>query len=148
MKQGLLLFAHGARDPNWAVPFDDVARRVRLAQPLWPVELAYLEFMSPDLRCAGERLASAGCVQVDVVPLFLGAGGHVRKDLPMLLDDLRATYPAVKWELRRAIGEVDSVIDAMAQAAVASVQLLTGPSRFDPGPAGREPAPAHIAKTP
>ena len=29
MKRGLLLFAHGARDPRWALPFEDVAARVR-----------------------------------------------------------------------------------------------------------------------
>ena len=142
MKQGLLLFAHGARDPNWAVPFDDVARQVRLAQPTWPVELAFLEFMSPDLRCAGTRLAQAGCEQVDVVPLFLGAGGHVRKDLPLLLDELRAMYPAVKWELRRAIGEIDSVIGAMAHAAVASVQIAATSAPVEAGPVEREPAAA------
>ena len=150
MKQGLLLFAHGARDPNWAVPFDDVARRVRLAQPTWPVELAFLEFMTPDLRSAGARLAQAGCEQVDVVPLFLGAGGHVRKDLPQLLDELRALYPAMQWELRRAIGEIDSVIGAMAQAAVALVQTAAETARFDVETSGQEPAcaPAHIANTP
>ena len=147
MKQGLLLFAHGARDPNWAVPFDDVARQVRLAQPTWPVELAFLEFMSPDLRCAGALLAQAGCEQVDVVPLFLGAGGHVRKDLPLLLDELRATYPAVKWELRRAIGEIDTVIGAMAQAAVASVQISVGTAPVERGPAERESAAVPAAPT-
>lgn len=148
MKQGLLLFAHGARDPNWAVPFDDVARRVRLAQPTWPVEMAFLEFMSPDLRSAGTRLAQAGCGHVDVVPLFLGAGGHVRKDLPLLLDELRALFPATQWELRRAIGEIDSVIEAMAQAAVASVQTAADTARLDAGPVGQESARAHIANTP
>ena len=148
MKQGLLLFAHGARDPNWAVPFDNVARQVRLAQPTWPVELAFLEFMSPDLRGAGAQLAQAGCDQVDVVPLFLGAGGHVRKDLPLLLDELRAVYPAVKWELRRAIGEIDSVIGAMARAAVASVQIQVGTAPVETDPAERESAPADVAKTP
>ena len=82
------------------------------------VELAFLEFMTPTLRDAGAALAAAGCTQVDVVPLFLGAGGHVRKDLPALLDDLRTTCPDTAWRLRRAIGEIDSVIDAMAVAAL------------------------------
>ena len=148
MKQGLLLFAHGARDPNWAVPFDDVARRVRLAQPTWPVELAFLEFMSPDLCSAGTRLAQVGCEQVDVVPLFLGAGGHVRKDLPLLLDELRALFPATQWQLRRAIGEIDSVIEAMAQAATASVQTAADTARLGAEPAGQEPGRDHIANTP
>ena len=115
---GVLLFAHGARDPRWSVPFDAVAGRLRAAEPALEVELAFLEFMAPTLRDAGDRLAYAGCATVDVVPLFLGAGGHVRKDLPALLDDLRAAHPQVHWRLGPAIGEIDSVIDAMAQAVL------------------------------
>jgi sirohydrochlorin cobaltochelatase len=119
MKRGLLLFAHGARDPGWALPFEDVADRIRRAAPGVPVELCYLEFMQPGLAEGGHRLAALGCERVDVVPLFLGAGGHVRKDLPALLGELSAAHSGVRWELRPAIGEIDSVIEAMAQAALA-----------------------------
>ena len=118
MKRGLLLFAHGARDPRWAEPFEAVAIRARLQQPGWAVQLAYLEFMAPTLIDAGHRLAADGCERVDVVPLFLGAGGHVRKDLPVLLDELRAAHPGTRWLLQRAVGEQCGVIDAMADAAV------------------------------
>ena len=118
MKRGLLLFAHGARDPRWALPFEDVARRVRQSEPNLSVELAFLEFMAPDLATAGRVLAARGCAHVDVVPLFLGAGGHVRKDLPALLQALGAECPSVRWQLSPAIGEIDSVVDAMAQAAL------------------------------
>ncbi|WP_457337735.1 sirohydrochlorin chelatase [Rhizobacter sp. P5_C2] len=117
MSRGLLLFAHGARDPRWALPFEDVATRVRLAHPGVPVALAFLEFMAPDLREAGRQLATQGCTRVDVLPLFLGAGGHVRKDLPELLDELAAAHPGVRWQLHPAVGELDPVIAAMADAA-------------------------------
>ena len=117
MKRGLLLFAHGARDPRWAEPFEAVAARARVHQSTWIVQLAFLELMSPTLIDAGHALAAAGCERVDVVPLFLGAGGHVRKDLPALLDELRAAHPGVRWQLQRAIGEQADVIDAMARAA-------------------------------
>ena len=118
-KRGLLLFAHGARDPRWAEPFEQVVQRVRQRDPALTVELAYLELMAPSLRDAGRSLVDFGCQRIDVVPLFLGAGGHVRKDLPVLLDELRAAHPGVQWHLRRAIGELDRVIDAMADAALA-----------------------------
>jgi len=114
---GLLLFAHGARDPNWARPFQAVADRVRAARPGVPVELAFLEFMTPDIATAGRALADAGCTDVAIVPLFLGAGGHVRKDLPVLVERLRADHPQVGWTLSPAVGELDPVIDAMARAA-------------------------------
>ena len=129
MKPGLLLFAHGARDPNWALPFEAVADIVRKQRPAVPVELAFLEFMNPALPEAGRRLASLGCTQVAVVPLFLGAGGHVRKDLPALLAELAKAHAGVSWTLQPAIGEIDSVVQAMALAAVA---LSDGPASSDP----------------
>jgi sirohydrochlorin cobaltochelatase len=118
MKPGLLLFAHGARDPSWALPFEAVAEIIRKQRPQMPVQLAFLEFMSPSLLDAGERLAGMGCTEVAVVPLFLGAGGHVRKDLPALLSDLAQAHAGVSWNLQPAIGEIDSVVLAMAQASI------------------------------
>jgi len=118
MNQGLILFAHGARDPRWAAPFEAVAGKVRAAQPGVMLRLAYLEFMSPGLAEAGAELAAAGCSTVQVLPMFLGAGGHVRRDLPLLMDTLRAAHPTVLFTLHGAIGELDSVADAMAAAAM------------------------------
>ena len=63
---------------------------------------------------------AAGCSAVDVVPLFLGAGGHVRKDIPVLMARLQAEHPGVQFRLRPAIGEADGVIAAMAAVALAS----------------------------
>jgi sirohydrochlorin cobaltochelatase len=125
---GLLLFAHGARDPLWARPFEAVAQRVREAQPGTPVTLAFLEFMSPNIATAGASLAAQGCTEVTVLPLFLGAGGHVRKDLPVLLAQLAQQHPGVRWQLAAAVGEMPSVIESMAQAALA----LLNPSRPAP----------------
>lgn len=118
MKRGLLLFAHGARDPRWALPFEDVARRIRAADPDVPVALCFLEFMTPGLVEAGSALAAQGCDRIEVVPLFLGAGGHVRKDLPALLEQLREAHPHAQWLLRPAVGEDASVVEAMARAAL------------------------------
>lgn len=115
---GLLLFAHGARDPNWALPFEAVLRRVREKAPGLEVTLSFLEFMAPTLVDAGGTLAQAGCTRVDIVPLFLGTGGHVRKDLPLLIDTLRQSHPQVIWTLQPSIGEAPAVIEAMATAAL------------------------------
>lgn len=117
-RTGLLLFAHGARDPNWALPFEAVLRRVREQAPDIVVSLSFLEFMAPTLLEAGGTLATAGCARVAIVPLFLGAGGHVRKDLPALIEALRNTHPQVAWTLQPSIGEASGVIEAMATAAL------------------------------
>jgi sirohydrochlorin cobaltochelatase len=126
MTQGLILFAHGARDPRWAAPFEDTAARIRVLQPQLRVRLAYLDFMTPDLGGAVDDLAAAGCDRVDVVPMFLGSGGHVRQDLPRLLEELRGRHAGLALVLHTAIGEVPSVVQAMADAAAAAAAATGG----------------------
>ena len=118
MKPGLLLFAHGSRDARWADPFEAVAARVRAQAPAFAVALAYLELMSPSIDEAASLLVAQGCDRIDVVPLFLGAGGHVRGDLPELLQRLQRTHAAVTWRLQPAIGAAPEVVAAMAAAAL------------------------------
>jgi len=117
MPSGLVLLAHGARDPRWAAPFEAVARRIAEQRPQLAVRLAFLEFMAPALPAAAAQLLAEGCRRIVVQPMFLGTGGHVRRDLPLLLDELRRGRPDVRFELATAIGELETVIAAMADAA-------------------------------
>lgn len=114
---GLLLFAHGARDPRWAASFELVAQRVTLMHPNTHVRLAFLELMSPDLATAARELHSLGCRKIHVLPLFLGTGGHLRRDLPALVATLSQEMPDLKLVLQGAVGEHPLVIQAMADAA-------------------------------
>ncbi len=119
---GLILFAHGARDPVWARPFERVADAVRAARPDWAVTLAFLEFMTPDLPSAGDYLSEIGCQRVTVLPLFLGVGGHVRKDLPALVARLRERHPHIQWELAPPIGEDERLVQTLAAIALGSIE--------------------------
>ncbi|RTL31082.1 MAG: cobalamin biosynthesis protein CbiX [Burkholderiales bacterium] len=118
-RSGILLFAHGARDPAWARPFETVADRLRERASASgdEVTLAYLEFMSPTIAGAAADLVRKGCTRITVVPLFLGAGGHVRKDLPQLLEDMGRQHPDVQWILSPAVGETDVLIQGLVDAA-------------------------------
>jgi sirohydrochlorin cobaltochelatase len=115
---GLILFAHGARDPRWAEPFERLKRKVQTARPSAPVSLAYLEIMHPDLVGAADQLVAAGCRSLRIVPVFLGQGGHVREDLPAMVATLAARHPAVAITLMTAVGEHDAVLDRIADVAV------------------------------
>jgi sirohydrochlorin cobaltochelatase len=118
MSDGLILFAHGARDPRWSAPFEAVAAQVRAQRPGLSVRLAFLEFMSPSLPEAAAALHAQGCRRLCVLPMFLGVGGHVRKDLPALLEAIAHAHPDLAVRLSPAIGEQDDVVQAMASAAL------------------------------
>ncbi len=135
--QGLIVLAHGARDPAWAAPFERVVALVQQARPQWAVALAYLEFMAPDLLDAGAQMAAAGCRHVTILPAFLGAGGHVRKDVPRLLAELHTRHPAVHWHLAAAVGEHPLLVQAMVEIALGHGALSqTHHDGAMPAPAG------------
>jgi sirohydrochlorin cobaltochelatase len=117
-RRGILLFGHGARDPQWALPFERIAARLRELDPAIEVQLGFLEFMQPDLPGAARALVERGCTVVAIVPLFLGAGGHVRRDVPPLVEALGGRHPGTRFSLHPAIGEIPAVVDAMAQASL------------------------------
>ncbi|WP_175728371.1 sirohydrochlorin chelatase [Burkholderia ambifaria] len=116
---GIVLFGHGARDPRWAEPFERLAARLRgSGAPAPQVSLAFLELMTPSLATAVAAQVAAGCTRITVVPVFFGQGGHVRRDLPQLVDACRAAHPNVEIRCATAVGEDDGVLDAIARYCI------------------------------
>ena len=112
--RGVVLFAHGARDPEWAAPFHQVRTRLSASRPECRIELAFLELMEPALDDAIARLVEQGALAITVFPLFMAQGGHLKNDLPRILEDIRARFPRVPIALEKPIGEVPEVLDAIA----------------------------------
>jgi len=109
---GLILFGHGARDPRWREPFDRLAADVAESHP-GPVSVAFLDMMSPDLQAACLGAVERGAGRIVVVPLFLGTGGHVRRDLPALLESA-SEVAGVPVTAADAVGEDSQVLAALA----------------------------------
>jgi sirohydrochlorin cobaltochelatase len=107
----VILFAHGAREPEWARPFERLRDRLRASG--LRVELAYLGTMSPSLEEAAGVLARKGAATVTIVPLFLGQGGHLKEDLPKMVDDIRSLYPNTEFKITAALGDDPEMLDAM-----------------------------------
>jgi sirohydrochlorin cobaltochelatase len=117
LKEGIVLLGHGSRDPEWKQPFEKIAVSLGKRLPAVPVFLAYLEH-GPSLEEAVAALAAKGALSIRVVPLFLGAGGHVKEDLPTLV--AQAKRADVQLVLEKPIGEQPEVIEAIAGAISAA----------------------------
>jgi sirohydrochlorin cobaltochelatase len=118
MTEALILFAHGARDPAWAGPLERLREAVLLRAPGLDVELAFLEFLTPTLPEAIDRAVARGATRIGVVPVFLAQGGHVRRDVPAMLEAAASRHPAVTIHLQPVLGEAQAVLDAMAAVVV------------------------------
>src|SRR5262245_59840027 len=118
MGRGIVLFAHGSRDARWREPIEAVARRIGQIEPQVHVRCAYLEAATPDLATALADLAGAGATEVEVLPIFLGVGKHLREDLPCLVEALQQAHPGIVLHLRAAVGETPELIEALARIAL------------------------------
>jgi sirohydrochlorin cobaltochelatase len=121
MERALILFAHGARAASWAAPFERLRELTAAQRPDAAVSLAFLELMTPSLPDEVEALVARGAREVTIVPIFLGQGGHLLRDLPLLLERLRAAHPEVRFSTVPAVGEDPDVLAAMAAYCVAAL---------------------------
>jgi len=118
MTKALVLFAHGARDPEWAGSVRRVQDAIRKRAPGLPVELAFLEFLAPGLPECVAGLIADGASKIVVMPMFIAPGGHLKREVPEMLDLLRSTHPGVQFCLGEAIGQNEIVVQAMAEATL------------------------------
>ena len=109
----LLLFAHGSSDPGWAAPFVRLRAEIERREPHRRVALAYLERMSPSFEEAVAALHAEGVTAITVAPIFLAIGGHMRNDLPKLIEDMQQ-QTGIAFQVLPALGEVDSLIESIA----------------------------------
>ena len=119
--RALILFAHGARAASWAAPFERLRDLTQARTPDVRVSLAFLELMEPRLPALAADLAADGVADITVVPVFLGQGGHVLRDLPLMIDQLRIDHPQMTINVVEAAGENAAVLNALSDYCVASL---------------------------
>lgn len=121
--RALVLFAHGARAASWAAPFERLRALAQARLPGCEVALAFLELMTPSLPDAVAELAARGIDEVTVVPVFLGQGGHLQRDLPALAERVRAAHPGLRLHVAGAVGEDPGVLAAMADYCIGALAV-------------------------
>lgn len=103
MDRVIILLAHGSRDDRWREPFEQLVAQLRAEQAF--VTLAYLEKSEPTLMQVLSGMDVSSLKDVVIFPLFMSGGGHVRFDIPGLVEEAQKTYPLVNFTLMEPLGE-------------------------------------------
>ena len=99
----LLLIAHGSRQPEANADlhhFADILRQRGHAI----VVASFLELAEPGIENGGVRCVELGASRVVLLPYFLSAGVHVRRDLTEARAILSARFPHVEFRLAEPLG--------------------------------------------
>jgi sirohydrochlorin ferrochelatase len=100
---GLLLIAHGSRHPEANADLHHVARGLE-ERGYEIVVASFLELERPNIEAGGRLCVERGAGHVVLVPYFLSAGVHVRRDLTAARDQLAHIFPDVEFRLAEPLG--------------------------------------------
>ncbi|HXG11877.1 MAG TPA: CbiX/SirB N-terminal domain-containing protein [Gemmataceae bacterium] len=120
MPTALLLIAHGSREEQANADLHHVAAELRWRKGFAIVEPSFLELAEPDIDTAGARCVAQGADCVVLVPYFLSAGVHVRRDLSAACRRLAERFPSVVFRLAEPLGRHPLLIDVVAERARAA----------------------------
>ena len=114
---GYIVFAHGSSVESANEAVRQVAAQMAQRGSLEIVEAAFLEQGKPDLSGAVEQIASR-VSRVVVVPYFLTLGLHLKRDLPKLVEQARAEFPALEFEVTPPLDGHPAMADVLVARAL------------------------------
>ncbi len=117
--QGILLFAHGSRNPAWAAHFERLRETVAQSAPKVQIGLCYLELCTPDFAEGVAALVGTGVTDIRVVPVFLAPGKHTEVDLPELVSIAANAHPQVRLQVSATLLEDAAMVKMIATAVAA-----------------------------
>lgn len=106
----LILLAHGSKDPKWSRSFENL-----VGSCPGMTLLAYMDLIQPSLSSITKKLANQGIKKIKILPLFMSSGGHIDKDIPKQVKELKAKFPYIVFEILSPIGEHPKLISSMKE---------------------------------
>jgi sirohydrochlorin ferrochelatase len=125
----LLLIAHGSRQEEANADLHYVAEGMRRLGRYAIVEASFLELAEPTIAQAAARCVARGARRVLLLPYFLSAGVHVRRDLREARRRLAAAYPDVAFCLGEPLSRHPLLLEMVVDRARTAEEELEGRCR-------------------
>jgi sirohydrochlorin ferrochelatase len=116
-RTGYVVFGHGSTVESANDGVRTIAAELARRGGYEAVETAFLEFGKPDLREALEIFAGCGIAHVIVIPYFLTLGTHLKRDLPRLVEEIRAVHPGMEIQVTPPLDGHPALLDALLERA-------------------------------
>lgn len=128
--KAILYIGHGTRSKKGAVEIRAFMERVKARINVPIQELSFLELTDPLIEEGFETCVERGATEIDVVPLFLLAAGHIKRDIPEALSPFIAKYPTIPVKIKNPFGVQDVILDGVAELIKDSAGDVTTTDRL------------------
>jgi sirohydrochlorin ferrochelatase len=128
--KAILYIGHGTRSKKGADEIRAFMERVKARIDVPIQELSFLELTEPLIEEGFETCVERGATEIDVVPLFLLAAGHIKRDIPEALSPIIAKYPTIPVKINNPFGVQDVILDGVAELIRDSAGEVTPKDRL------------------
>ena len=128
---GIIICGHGSRAKIAEEEFSLLATGLRARFPNLEVEYGFLEYSSPNIHMALDRLIAKGITNIYAVPGMLFSATHAQNDIPSVLITYMQKNPALTIKYGKELGLHDEMIMAFQHRIMESVGLVEMPQPGD-----------------
>ncbi len=125
---GIIICGHGSRAKIAEEEFSLLAKGLRARFPTLKIEYGFLEYSSPNIHMALDRLREDGIKHIFAVPGMLFAATHAKNDIPSVLTTYKESYPELTIEYGKELGLHDEMISAFQHRVLESLGHASVPA--------------------
>lgn len=114
IRKTIVIVGHGSRMQEANCDFEQFVERFRQVLPGQNIKHAYVELAKPVLRDVLYEVAPTSD-EVIVLPLFLFSAGHVKNDIPLMVDSARSNFPKTKFYVALPVGVHPNMVSLIAK---------------------------------
>jgi sirohydrochlorin cobaltochelatase len=122
----VLLIGHGTRLGDGVAEFRALADQLQQALPDRTCLAGFLELVEPNLPEALEQLRQRGHRRITALPALLMAAGHVKNDIPVILNTFQAEHPEMSITFGADLGIHPNLLQ-VARERIESIEAGFGP---------------------
>jgi len=132
MRDTILLVGHGSREKSGNEEIEAFADAWRKRRPDDRIDVCFIEFADV-LLDEGLNNAAKDSKCVIVVPLILGAAGHVKMEIPHHIAHAREHHPDVEFIMAKHLGAGSHVLKALKSELAKAMLALDAPDAKNTG---------------
>ncbi|TGK38732.1 CbiX/SirB N-terminal domain-containing protein [Leptospira andrefontaineae] len=115
-KIAVLVLGHGSRETNSNLEFVSLVDAYSDTRPDLNISYAYVELAKPDIETALRNL-SKEYSNIIIFPLFLYTSGHIKNDIPIVLDRIKTEFPDHSYKIANSLGIHSKMVSLLRKRA-------------------------------
>jgi sirohydrochlorin cobaltochelatase len=128
---GIIICGHGSRAKIAEEEFSLLATALRARYPQLEIEYGFLEYSSPNIHMALDRLIEKGVTNIYAVPGMLFSATHAQNDIPSVLITYMQKNPGLTIKYGEELGLHNEMILAFQHRIMEAVNLTEMPKPGD-----------------